>query len=64
MIYNYLLHVNTMVCGCNEKRKTRETVIEFLVLAIALGVVLVLFSLPILFYYVSVSAILIYFVNS
>ena len=44
-----------MACGCKEKGKLRASFIEIFVLAIALIVVLALFSLPIIFYYISVS---------
>ena len=53
-----------MVCDCNEKRKIRASIIDIFVLVIALGVVLALFSLPIVFYYVSVSIIFIYLVTT
>ena len=44
-----------MACGCKEKGKLLASFIEIFVLAIALIVVVALFSLPIIFYYISVS---------
>ena len=62
-IFNYFWRIK-MVFDCSEKGKLRATITEISVLAIALGVVLALFSLPVIFYYMSVSVIFIYLVNT
>ena len=46
-----------MACDCKTRRNLSMNVTEITVLAIALCIIVALFSIPIVFYYVSVSII-------
>ena len=50
--------VRNMACSCKTGRKLSVNVMEITVLVIVLCIIVALFSLPIVFYYVSVSIIL------